>query len=68
MRPELVVYPNDTTMSIQRIAESLKDFNSILCDQRIKSIILTKLQEAELFSYMLIKQEDPIIDTPSQET
>ena len=58
MQEELTMYPNDTTRAIQRVTENLKAFQSPLCDQRIKALILTKLQEAELFSLLLIKKDE----------
>lgn len=51
-------YPiNDTHRAIEAVAQSLREFDSPRCDPRIKAIILTKLQEAQLFSLLLIKEE-----------
>jgi hypothetical protein len=51
------VYPNDTTAGIRLAMARLRAWDSPLCDQRIKALILTKLEEAELFSLRLVKRE-----------
>ena len=51
-------YPiNDTNRAIGKTIDSLKAWESDLADPRVKSIILTKLEEAQLWSLKLIKEE-----------
>ena len=45
---------NDTNRTIARIIESLKAFESPLADKRVQAIIITKLEEAQLWSLKLI--------------
>lgn len=45
---------NDTNRAIGNIIEQLKVFESPLCNPRVKAIILTKLEEAQLWSLNLI--------------
>lgn len=47
---------NDTMRSIRKVSDNLKKFESDLADPRIKAMILTKLEEAELLSQRLIKR------------
>lgn len=54
MGEELTMYPNDTSREIQQTMERLRAWDSPLCDQRVKAIMLTKLQEAWLFSLLLV--------------
>lgn len=49
---------NDTMRSIRRVSEYLKKWDSDLADPRIKAMILTKLEEAELLSQRLIKPSE----------
>jgi hypothetical protein len=53
----LVFAKNDCYRGIERLAETLRVFESPLCDPRVKAMILTKLQEARLLSLELIKPE-----------
>lgn len=53
---EITYIANDTTRAIMIIETDLKEFQSPLCDPRIKAMILTKLQEARLLSLELIKK------------
>lgn len=46
---------NDTSRAIASVAKDLDKFESPLVDLRVRAIILTKLQEAYLFSLLLIK-------------
>jgi hypothetical protein len=55
---EITYTINDTTRGITGVADSLKSFESPLADPRIKAMILTKLQEAELLSLLLIKKDE----------
>lgn len=48
---------NDTMRGIRRVAKHLKDWEHELADHRIKAMILTKLEEAELLSQRLVKGE-----------
>ncbi len=50
---------NDAMREIQRIANNLRQWESDLCDRRIKAIILTKLEEAELFAQRLVLKTAP---------
>lgn len=60
MREEQVVYPNDTTRSIQRIMQHLEEWrqDNPVCDQRHTAMVLSKLEEAELLSLRMINHED----------
>lgn len=51
---------NDTYRAIERISESLKDWESPLTDKRVKAMILSKLQEARLLSLELIIKNKPL--------
>lgn len=48
---------NDTNRAIGEIIRSLKVFESPLCDPRVKALILTKLEEAQLWSLKLIDND-----------
>ncbi len=48
---------NDTNRSIGRLIEDLQKWDSSYCDPRVKAIIVTKLQEAQLWSLVLIKEQ-----------
>lgn len=70
MWEEITFSVNDTTRAIRKERDNLERFNSPICDNRIKAIILTKLQEAELLSYLLIvpkKIDPPARDEPAME-
>lgn len=58
MQEEKTYAINDTYRAIKRVSDSLKDWESPLCDPRVKAMILTKLQEARLLSLELIKEND----------
>lgn len=47
---------NDVNRAIGRIIDDLKVFESPLYDARIRALVLTKLEEAQLFSLKLIKE------------
>ena len=47
---------NDTNRGIQRVIDDLKDWESPLCDPRVKALIITKLEEAQLWSLKLVKK------------
>ncbi len=52
---EDVLYPiNDTYRAIQRVMDELKAFESPKCNARIKAIILTNLEQAQLWSLKLV--------------
>jgi hypothetical protein len=56
---EEITYPiNDTNRQIERIIRDLKAFESPLCDGRIKAIILTNLEQAQLWSLKLVKEAE----------
>ena len=59
MREEEVVYPNDTTRAIQRIMGNLEEWrqDNDRCDQRHVAMVLTKLEEAELLSLRMVKED-----------
>lgn len=56
MGEEITFDVNDINRSIAEIIGHLKDFESPLCDQRVKAIILTNLEQAQLWSLKLIKK------------
>lgn len=49
---------NDTNRAIARVIENLAKWESPKCDPRVKAIILTKLQEAQLWSLLLVNSDD----------
>ena len=55
MGEEVSYMINDTNRAIGAIIESLKKFESSLCDPRIKALVLTNLEQAQLWSLKLIK-------------
>lgn len=55
MNEEEVIVVNDTMRSIRGVAEDLRNWLSPSCDQRIKAMVLTKLEEAELLAQRLVK-------------
>lgn len=59
MREEVVIYPNDTTRAIQRVIEHLEEWrqDNDRCDQRHVAMVLTKLEEAELLSLRMVKED-----------
>lgn len=57
MGQEEIFYSNDTTQEIRRVMDALRAWESPLCDGRHKAMILTKLEEAELLSFRLVKEE-----------
>lgn len=58
MEETIEVPLTDTYHSIGKIIDNLRHFESPYCDPRIKSIVLTKLEEAQLRSLQLIVIED----------
>lgn len=46
---------NDTNRAIARVMDALKQFDSDKCDGRVRALVLTKLEEAQLWSLKLIK-------------
>lgn len=59
MRSEEVVYPNDTTAAIRRQMEELEEWrqDNDRADQRHVAMLLTKLEEAELISLRIVKED-----------
>jgi len=56
---EQVTYSvNDTTVALRSVADDLRSWDSPLADPRIKAMILTKLQEAEMLSLLLVKESE----------
>ena len=57
---EETVYPNDTTIAIRRMIEDLEAWrvDNLRCDQRHVAMVITKLEEAELLSLRMVKQDD----------
>ncbi|MGI8483727.1 MAG: hypothetical protein ACR2OU_05645 [Thermomicrobiales bacterium] len=56
---ETITYEvNDTSRQIKSVADHLRQWDSPLADQRIKAMILTKLQEAELLSLLLVRNDE----------
>lgn len=47
---------NDTYRLVEREIASLREFKSPLCDERVKAIIITKLEEVQLWALKLIKE------------
>ena len=57
MDEEVTFSINDTNRAIERVIDHLRKWDSPLCDQRVKALILTKLEEAQLWSLNLVKKE-----------
>lgn len=55
MGEEVTFVLSDTHRSIEKVIQDLKAFESPLCDARVKAIILTNLEQAQLWSLKLIK-------------
>ncbi|MCP4651157.1 MAG: hypothetical protein GY853_13910 [PVC group bacterium] len=56
---EEITFPvNDTNRSIDKIIQELKNFNSPNCNIRAKALVLTNLEQAQLWSLKLINQEE----------
>ena len=62
---EEITYPvNDTNRAIGSIIKDLRAWESPLCNERIRALILTRLEEAQLWSLLLVSQAeeiDPIV-------
>lgn len=55
---EDITFPvNDETRALQEMMDRLRRFESPRCDPRVKAIMLTKLEEAWLWSLKLITPE-----------
>jgi len=48
---------NDTNRAIGSVISNLTAWESEFCDPRVKVLILTKLQEAQLWSLLLVKEQ-----------
>jgi len=55
MGEEIIFQANDTYRAIGKVIKDLRQFESTALDPRIKAIILTKLEEAQLISLKLFK-------------
>jgi hypothetical protein len=53
---------NDTTRAINKVIKDLYDFNSPLCDERVKTLIIMKLQESAMWSLQMISQKEETSD------
>ncbi len=60
MNEEITYTINDTNRQIGEIINSLKQFESPMCDGRIKALILTNLEQAQLWSLKLIKETENV--------
>lgn len=60
MREEETVYPNDTTRQIRKMIEHLEDWrkDNERCDQLHTAMVITKLEEAELISLRMVKEDE----------
>lgn len=60
MRSEEVVYPNDTTRNIRKQIEHLEEWreDNPKCDQRHTAMVISKLEEAELLSLRMVKEDE----------
>jgi hypothetical protein len=56
MGEEITFQVNDTFRAIDKIIKDLRQFECTALDPRIKAIILTKLEEAQLVSLKLFKE------------
>lgn len=59
MRSEETVYPNDTTRAIRTLIERTRDWGTGngMADQRHLAMVLTKLEEAELLSLRMVRED-----------
>ncbi len=55
MDEKIMASINDTHRGIGEVIGRLKEWESDLCDPRVKAIVLTKLEEAQLWSLKMIK-------------
>lgn len=58
MGEEKTYQVNDTNRAIGRVIDNLRTFDSTSCDSRVKALVLTKLEEAQLWSLKLIKSNE----------
>ena len=60
MREEKIVYPNDTTRQIDRMIDELNKWkvNNPLVNIRETSLVITKLEEASMWSLKMVKNEN----------
>lgn len=58
MGEEKIYQINDTHRAIDSVIKNLSAWESPRCDGRVKAIIITKLQEARLWSLELVKFDD----------
>ena len=60
MRDQIEVVPNDTTRALQKIVKNLKKWKdgNDRANQREVALVITKLEEAILWSYAMVKHED----------
>lgn len=56
MGEEITFSVNDTNREIGKIIADLNGFDSPLLDKRVKAIILTNLEQAQLWSLKMIKE------------
>ena len=56
MGDEVTFQVNDTQRAIGRVMDDMHAFDSELCDRRVKALILTKLEEAQLWALKLIRK------------
>lgn len=62
------VYPNDTTRKIRELIADLSSWkiDNEKVNQRITSMIISKLQEAELLSLIMVNHEEGYSDSTQQ--
>lgn len=56
MGEEIIFSVNDTNRAIGKIIANLNGFDSPLLDKRVKAIIITNLEQAQLWSLKMIKE------------
>ena len=59
MGDEVTFAVNDTNLEIAAVIDKLRGFISPMCDPHVKALVLTKLEEAQLWSLKLIREAAP---------
>ena len=59
MNEQVTFDVNDTYRDIQRVIDQLRAWESPFCDARIKALILTDLERAQLWALKLVQPVTP---------
>lgn len=58
MGERIEFWANDTSRAIADIAQHVSEFDSPLCNERAKALVLTKLEEAWFWALRLVNHDD----------